>query len=209
MPVYRFISPLAIRTYLLDRVEPGPGDCWLWTLRLDPRGYGIAWINGRAERAARASYKAFGGVIPEGYDIHHTCQHRHCINPEHLEPMPHGRHQRLHAAAGAWWGERNSMAKLRTIDVQFIRAARPFLSAPTLAQEFGIGIRNVYHIQSGEGWNHVGPPDFSAYPVAEAPLIALNTLQGVQQDRRERGQPQPPFIEESIILGRTCAGAWE
>ena len=38
---------------------------------------------------------------------------------------------------------------------------------------------------------------------------ALDVLLRVQQQRRERGEHQPPFIEESIILARACAGAWE
>jgi hypothetical protein len=208
------MSEEAIRAYLLARVEPGPGGCDLWTGRVDRRGYGLAWINGRQERAARASYKAFVGPIPPGHDVHHLCRNRHCINPEHLEAKERRAHLRLHATSDTWWaGEKNSQAKLRAIDVQFIRAARPFLSARTLAQEFGIGIRNVYHIWSGEGWPHVGLPNLPPRPLSEvlqagreAAQKALDVLLSLQQDRRERETPQPPNISEIITLAKFCAG---
>jgi len=204
------MSPLAVEAYLLARIEPGPGGCWLWRLKTDRGGYGLAWINGRGYRAARLAYETWIGEIPPGHDIHHLCQHRHCVNPAHLEAKPRGEHIRFHCQSGSRAGEKNSQAKLRAIDVQFIRLAQPFLSASTLAQECGIGERNVYHIQSGEGWRHLEWPTIpEQINHQEVGRHGLNTLQRLKQQRRKRGEPQPPFIEESIILARVCAGAWE
>lgn len=209
-----YMSNEAVKAYLLARVTQEPGGCWLWTCGVDRRGYGLAWVNGRRERAARIAFKVFVGPIPDDYDMHHTCPHRRCINPEHLRPMPHGEHMRLHCASGSWWaGSKNSQAKITEADAQFIKTAKGLLPAQTLADQFGIGVRNVQHIWSREGWPHVGLPNLPPRPLTEvlqdgrgAAKKALNVLQSLQQDRRERGETQPPNIEHIITLASFCAG---
>jgi len=37
--------------------------------------------------AHRWAYMAFVGPIPPGMEIDHTCGHRLCVRPEHLEPV--------------------------------------------------------------------------------------------------------------------------
>jgi hypothetical protein len=39
--------------------------------------------------AHRASYEAFIGPIPCGYDVDHRCHCRNCVNPTHLEAVWH------------------------------------------------------------------------------------------------------------------------
>lgn len=202
------MSNEAVKAALLARITQEPGStCWIWGGALDRKGYALCQMNGRQRRAARVAFQAWIAPIPRGYDGHHTCGCRNCINPAHILPMAHGEHMRLHAASGAWWGERNSQAKLTEADVQFIKVARGLLKARTLAGQFGIGVRNVQHIWSEEGWPHVGLPDFSTWPLAEAPRKAHNVLIRAQEHRRERGEPQPPHIEQYITLARVaCAG---
>ena len=74
--------------------------CWVWSARLDPNGYGHLRVGGRDGRyllAHRVSYELHVGPISEGLQLDHTChdpetcvapcQHRRCVNPEHLEPV--------------------------------------------------------------------------------------------------------------------------
>lgn len=84
---------------LLDHVDKnGPGGCWLWTGRLNNRGYAKAGHH----YAHRLIYERLVGPIPEGLEIDHVhergCRHRHCVNPAHLEPVTPSVNQQRQAA---------------------------------------------------------------------------------------------------------------
>lgn len=59
--------------------------CWLWTMPLNPMGYGQLTINGRTQPAHRLAYELWVGKIPDGLVVRHKCRNRHCVNPDHLE----------------------------------------------------------------------------------------------------------------------------
>jgi hypothetical protein len=62
--------------------------CWLWTGAKSVRGYGVA--GQRPSRLAhRVAYEYLVGQIPEGLDLDHLCRVLACVNPDHLEPVPH------------------------------------------------------------------------------------------------------------------------
>lgn len=65
--------------------------CWLWTGRINNRGYGLTSQTRPGAPATasahRVSYETFVGPIPEGLQIDHLCNVPICINPEHLEPV--------------------------------------------------------------------------------------------------------------------------
>lgn len=58
----------------------GPDDCWPWLGNLNNFGYGRF----RDCYAHRIAYRQAWGEIPDGKEIHHTCQNRRCVNPAHL-----------------------------------------------------------------------------------------------------------------------------
>jgi hypothetical protein len=72
----------------------GDDECWLWTGTLMPNGYARLSVGGRAGGrvgAHRLSYELHYGPIPDGLVIDHVkargCEHRHCVNPAHLEAV--------------------------------------------------------------------------------------------------------------------------
>lgn len=74
-------------THFWDRVEV-TGCCWLWqgTIKNDS-GYGVIGIDYKKYYVHRLVYEALVGPIPDGMHIDHICRIRHCVNPDHLEPV--------------------------------------------------------------------------------------------------------------------------
>ena len=202
-----------VKSHLQSRIKQGPGGCWLWQGATDKKGYALCQVNRRRFRTARLSFMAWIGPIPAKHDVHHVCQHRDCICPEHLRSLPHGKHMRKHSESGVWRGEKNGRAKITELDAQFIRLAGPLVNAQALADQHGLSLRSIYNIRSGRTWRHVGLPDLPQRTLPEVikhsqavARRAVDVLLNLQELRRERGQPQPPMIEESITLARACAG---
>jgi len=68
-------------------VEPEPtSGCWLWSGSVNRLGYGTLGDQGLAHRIG---YRLLVGPIPAGLEIDHLCRVRSCVNPAHLEPVPH------------------------------------------------------------------------------------------------------------------------
>lgn len=69
--------------------------CWLWSGCILTTGYGqFSVADGKRVSAHRFSYELLVGPIPDGLDLDHVrargCTNRHCVNPDHLEPVTRG-----------------------------------------------------------------------------------------------------------------------
>ncbi|WP_411431134.1 HNH endonuclease [Mycolicibacterium conceptionense] len=75
--------------------------CWNWTGHL-ANGYGIISVRGIDCRAHRFVYEQLIGPIENGMTLDHLCHnrdllcpggdpctHRRCVNPDHMDPVPH------------------------------------------------------------------------------------------------------------------------
>jgi len=78
-----------------DKVHPCPNTgCWLWGGAIITSGYGHIGVPKSefpcgTKRAHRVSYEIHKGKIPENTVLDHLCRVRHCVNPDHLEAVPH------------------------------------------------------------------------------------------------------------------------
>lgn len=73
--------------------------CWVWTGRVDARsGYGWVSREGKYAHAHRTLYQEKFGSLPPGHAqvLHHLCENRTCVNPDHLRPMTCGEHKVAH-----------------------------------------------------------------------------------------------------------------
>ncbi len=61
--------------------------CWLWTRPIGPRGYALFWYHNGFQAAHRIAYEWAKGEIQGGLHIDHLCRVRHCVNPDHMEPV--------------------------------------------------------------------------------------------------------------------------
>jgi len=68
------------------------GACWLWTGCKTIGGYaqiGKGGDGGGNFLGHRLSFVLAFGPIPEGMELDHLCNTRHCVNPLHLEAVTH------------------------------------------------------------------------------------------------------------------------
>lgn len=87
-PVYKLIR-------FLDKIQ-FTESCWLWTASKTQAGYGTISYMEESVPAHRFAYLAFRGPIPEGKHLHHVCEVRACVNPEHLTPLEPRVHAKEH-----------------------------------------------------------------------------------------------------------------
>lgn len=68
------------------------GDCWEYTRRLTPGGYGSVRLTrtddeSRAMVAHRFAWQSLVGPIADGLELDHRCRNKVCVNPAHLDPV--------------------------------------------------------------------------------------------------------------------------
>ncbi len=92
--------------------------CWLWTANKSPDGYGrFAYLaDFGTSLPHRIARMALVGPIPEGHELDHLCGVRHCVNPDHLEPVTHQENvrravaRRTHCPNGHLYADGNSVS---------------------------------------------------------------------------------------------------
>ena len=72
---------------ILSRTVKTPS-CWFYTGAKNG-GYGAIEINGKKTVVHRLMYEAVVGKVPDGMELDHLCGIKHCVNPEHLQPVTH------------------------------------------------------------------------------------------------------------------------
>jgi hypothetical protein len=82
------VSPELTVLKLADRFQVEADGCWSWLGAKNGHGYGVVRVDGRPMRGAhRVVYEAMRGEIGDGLHLDHLCRVRHCVNPDHLEPV--------------------------------------------------------------------------------------------------------------------------
>ena len=69
--------------------------CWDWIGGPFTHGYGVFKAKGKTWRAHRFSFVLLKGEIPEGKILHHKCENKLCVLPEHLELVTLRQHPKI------------------------------------------------------------------------------------------------------------------
>ena len=77
----------ALPPHIRSGIFEGDGGCWWWTKSRSADGYGWASLDDKTHQAHRLVYTLLRGAPPEGKVLDHKCRVRHCVNPDHLEPV--------------------------------------------------------------------------------------------------------------------------
>jgi hypothetical protein len=125
-------------------IDPITG-CWNWRHYVNEGGYAMRAVNGYPHLAHRLIYVEIVGPIPDGHQLHHRCENKRCVNPDHVEPLTPKAHKHL-----SRWGT----AKLSYPIAAQIRSRAGNESVQTLATEFGVSDQTIYDVLHGKRWNH-------------------------------------------------------
>lgn len=138
----------------------GPnGDCWLYTGHVGRRdGYGFFWLNGKTVKAHRYAFFVTHGHWPLP-DALHSCDVRHCINPDHIRqgtPLENTADMIERGRQVPSPGSKNGTAKLTESQIPAIRqqiaSGKRF---EDIGQGFGVCGDTIRAIHKGKLWRHV------------------------------------------------------
>lgn len=116
--------------------------CWVWQGALC-QGYGH--LNTREHKGPAHIYfyvQRFGPV-PDGHELHHRCENRACVNPEHLEPLTDAAHRRLRRD--------NKLNPGRAEEIKLM--ARQGMTQRSIAAQFGIAQATAWAVINGQIWD--------------------------------------------------------
>ena len=159
------------------KIDPS-SNCWLWTKRQTPTGYGRFGISRDARRmsvrAHRLAYAMSKGSFQNEMNICHTCDTPLCVNPQHLfcgtqhdniqdmiqkgrkftGPFAKGRKfTRPFTYSRTMSGEKNPRAMLNEQSVKIIAFSNEPIAV--LAKRYGVSLTTIGHVRGGRSWGHV------------------------------------------------------
>lgn len=118
--------------------------CWVWSGKANHDGYGDVRFAGRMFKAHILYFRLKKGDIPAGCELDHLCQNRLCVNPDHLEPVPHSENVRR--------GRATRLTKSQIEDIRHMYSTGQF-GYRKIAKQFGITYPHVARIVKRISWN--------------------------------------------------------
>ena len=129
-------------------------ECWFFTGRTDPFGYGNFTVNKTKIGAHRFSYVIFHGPIPKDLLVRHRCDNPSCVNPNHLETgTVHDNVKDRMTRGRSAKGTGNGRSKLKESDIQKILIDPR--SSIKVSRDYGVSGSVILNVRNGKSWGHV------------------------------------------------------
>jgi hypothetical protein len=84
----------ALPARIRSKISAPADGCWTWTGAGGDGDYGAVWYQGSTRKAHVVVYELLVGPVPAGLELDHLCRVKHCVRPDHLEPVTHAENMR-------------------------------------------------------------------------------------------------------------------
>ncbi len=174
-------------------------DCQLYTGGAINSNYTQIKFNGKLEYVHRVALMIFLGVFSlstknnkgEPVECAHRCDNPRCCEPSHLYLATKVENGADQAKNGLTRGEKNHNAKIKGEVAQEIKWSKGFGTQPERAEEFGVSLSIVQHIDNCTSWTELPDRDGKT---SEAKRVERN-----QQERRNRTlAKETPWTREQL-----------
>lgn len=156
-PLAGELSPAVVAAFEAQ-IDKG-GDCWLWTGKVNNKGYGLTAIpRAGLLMAHRAAYALWVGEPGKLHVLHH-CDVTRCVNPEHLWLGTNAENHAdkiLKGRGDYAFGTRQPNSKLDDrAALAIYRMVHAGIPQGLIAKAFDISESTVFRIGDGSRWPHI------------------------------------------------------
>ena len=134
-----------------NEVRKTERDCWEYTGRRMPNGYGMTTLFGKDVSVHRLFLTRYKGPPDEHLEARHHCDNKICCNPYHLDWGT-----TVENAIDCLERDRRTNVKLTTSQVREARRrCGRGESGSSVARDFGVAPSTINRILKGQRWTHV------------------------------------------------------